>query len=105
MEAKSGPLERRIKKQYHWDEIFLKNSRLHPLDNRRKEEVLEEMQAEPVDEKLRRHKSNWLAITFNKNEHQQGAKINAGLYTKWTKTTWNAFDEAIRRGRIRPVKA
>jgi len=53
-------LRKKDKKQYHRDEIFPKNSRVHPFENRRNEEVLEELQAEPVDEKLRRHKSNWL---------------------------------------------
>ena len=53
-------LRKKDKKQYHRDEIFLKNSRVHPFDNRRNEEVLEELQVEPVEEKLRRHKSNWL---------------------------------------------
>jgi hypothetical protein len=39
-----------------------------------------------------------LATTYNKNE-KQDAKNIAELYTKWTKTTWKAFEEGIGRGR------
>jgi hypothetical protein len=53
-------LRQQDKKQCHRDEIFQKNSRVHPSDRRKNEEVLEEQQVEPVDDKLRRHKSNWL---------------------------------------------
>jgi len=30
--------------------------------------------------------------TCNKNEQQQGAKNNAELQIKWTKTTWKTFE-------------
>ena len=33
------------------------------LDHRRNEEILEQVKVEPVDEKLRRYKSNWLHVT------------------------------------------
>ena len=46
-----------------------------------------------------------LAATCNKNEQQQGAKNNAELYTKWTKTTWKTFEETIRRCRCGSIKA
>jgi 23S rRNA maturation mini-RNase III len=46
-----------------------------------------------------------LATTCNKNEQQQNAKNNADLWTEWTKTTWKAFEETIRRDRNTPVKA
>jgi len=46
-----------------------------------------------------------LATTCNKNEQQQGAKNNAELWTKWTKTTWKTFQETVRRGRNRSIKA
>ena len=51
---------KKVKKQWHRDEIFPKNSRVNPFDHRRNEEVLEKLQVEPVDEKLRKYKSNWL---------------------------------------------
>ena len=34
-----------------------------------------------------------VATTCNKNEQQQDATSNAELQTKWTKTTWNTFEE------------
>ena len=39
----------------NWDEIVQNNSLLH-TDHKRKEEILEELKLEPVDEKLRRCK-------------------------------------------------
>jgi hypothetical protein len=30
------------------------------FDHKRNEEILEDLKVEPVDQKLRRHKSNWL---------------------------------------------
>jgi len=62
MEAKFGPLGKRIKTtDINRDEIFQKNGRVHPfLNHERNEEILEVLKVEPVDEKLRRYKSNWL---------------------------------------------
>ena len=34
-----------------------------------------------------------------------GCQNNAELYTKWTKTTWKTFEETIRRGWNRSIKA
>ena len=51
----------------------------YPLFNhKRNEEFREEMKVEPVDEKLRRYKSE-LATKCNKTEQQQDAKNNAEL--------------------------
>jgi hypothetical protein len=70
MEAKFGPLEKRIKnsdigmrffpKNSQAHIFFPKNSQAHIFDHRRNEERLEELQVEPVDEKLRKYKSYWL---------------------------------------------
>jgi len=46
-----------------------------------------------------------LATTRNRNEQQQAAKNNYELQIKWTKTTWKSFEETIRRGRNRSIKA
>jgi hypothetical protein len=46
-----------------------------------------------------------LATTCNKNEQQQNDKNKSELWTKWTKTTWKTFEEGIRRGRNRSIKA
>jgi hypothetical protein len=39
------------------------------------------------------------------NNRQQDARNNAELQTRWTKTTWNIFEEIIRRDRNRSIKA
>jgi len=44
------------------------------------------------------------AAICKKNEKQDVIN-NAKLWTKWTKTTWKTFEETIRRGRIRSIKA
>jgi rubrerythrin len=46
-----------------------------------------------------------LFATYNKNKQQQDVKNNVKLQTKWTKTTWKTFEETIRRGRNRSIKA
>jgi len=52
---------KRIKTTYiNRDEIFQKNSRVHPLRLQREKDILVELKVEPVDEELRRYKSNWL---------------------------------------------
>ena len=67
-------LEKRIKTtDINRDDIFQKKRWVHPFDHNRNEEILEEMTAEPVDEKLRR-KQIKLATTCN-NNGQQGAQI------------------------------
>jgi len=39
---------------------FLRTARYTISDHRRNKLILEELKVEPVDEKLRRYKSNWL---------------------------------------------
>jgi hypothetical protein len=46
-----------------------------------------------------------LATKCNKNGHRQNAKNNAELWIKWTKTTWKAFEDTVRRGRNMFFKA
>jgi hypothetical protein len=56
MEAKFGPLEKGIKKI----EFFKRVAVYTLFGHKRREEVLEELKVEPVDQKLRRYKPNWL---------------------------------------------
>jgi hypothetical protein len=50
MEAKFGPLEKRIKiSDINRNEIFQKNIRVHPFGHRRNEELLVELKVEPVE--------------------------------------------------------
>jgi hypothetical protein len=61
MESKFGPLEKRIKTiDINRDETFRRTAGYTLLDHKRNEEILEELKAEPVDEKRRRYKSNCL---------------------------------------------
>jgi hypothetical protein len=46
-----------------------------------------------------------LATTHNKSEKQQDVKNNVELWTKWAKTTWKMFEDAIRRGWNRSVRS
>jgi hypothetical protein len=58
MEPITGPLEKNYKKTIDINRvtIFQKSGRKHPFWLQRKEESLEELKVEPVDEKLRRYK-------------------------------------------------
>ena len=49
------------------------------FDNKRNAEILENLQVEPADEKLRKYKSNWLRHVKRMNKQQQDAKNNAEL--------------------------
>ena len=62
MEAKFGILKKKIKNGWHhWRRIFQKNSLVTPFfDHKSKEEILEDLKIESVEEKLRRYKSKWL---------------------------------------------
>jgi len=64
---------------------------------------MEDLKVEPVDEKLRRYKLNW--YDMSKERQQQNAKNNVKLWSESTKTTRKTFEETIRRGRNRTVKA
>jgi hypothetical protein len=55
------------KTKIHRDEFFCRNSRVHPFHHKRNEEIQEDLRVEPVDEKLRRYKSNWLHVTRMNN--------------------------------------
>jgi hypothetical protein len=57
VEAKFKFLEKRIINDgITRDEIFQKFSRVHPVENKKIEEIFEELKVEPVDEKLRKCK-------------------------------------------------
>ena len=70
MEAQFGPLDKRIKMtDINRDETVQTNSQEQYFDQKRNEEIFEEVKIEPVDEKLRRYKSNWLRhVTRTKNK-------------------------------------
>ena len=61
MEVKFGTLGKKgLKKFWHhsgWD--FSEDLLGTPFDHKRNEVILEELKVEPVDEKIRRYKSNW----------------------------------------------
>jgi hypothetical protein len=65
--------------------FFRRIARYNCCDHRRKEEILEQLKVEPVDERLKTKIK--LTMTCNKNE-QHDAKINAELQTIWMKMTW-----------------
>ena len=62
MFAKLGPLEEKdYKPQASVEMLFFRRTARYILfDNRRSEEILEELEIEPVDEKLRMYNSHWL---------------------------------------------
>jgi len=62
------------------------------------------MKVEAVDRKLRRYKSNWL-YHVTRMDNNRMTESNAELWTKWMKATWKTFEETIRRGRNRSIKA
>jgi predicted Zn-dependent protease with MMP-like domain len=72
--------------------------------NRKNKEILEDLQVEPVDEKLTGYKSNWLRHVRRMNTNRM-PKIVLNYRPKWMKTTWKTFEETVRRGRNRSVKA
>ena len=69
MEAQFGPLDKRIQMtDINRDESVQTNSQQY-FDQKINEEIFEEVRMEPVDEKLRRYKSNWLRhVTRTKNK-------------------------------------
>jgi hypothetical protein len=73
-----------------------------PVVHRRNGEILEEVNVEPVDSKLRRYKSNWLRYVTRMNSSRMPK--NAELKIARMKTTWKTFEEPIRRGRNRSIK-
>jgi hypothetical protein len=73
------------------------------FDHNSNEEILEELKVEPIGEKLRRRKANWLQRVTRMNNRMP--KIMLKKKAKWTKATWTAFEETIRRGRKWSLKA
>jgi hypothetical protein len=58
--------------------FFFRKASYTLFDQKRNEEILEELKIEPVDSELRRHNIK-LATTFNKNDQQKCPKNNAEL--------------------------
>ena len=57
--------------------FFRRAARYSLFNNKRKEELLEELKIEPVYEKLRRYKSNWLChITRMNNNRMPQIMLN-----------------------------
>ena len=86
------------------NEISQKNSRVHPL----------RPQKESRNFGIAESKIGWretkkiqieLGKTLSKNAKQQDAKNNSELYNEWAKTSSKNFEETIRRGRNRSIKA
>ena len=48
------------------------------FDHKRNEEILEELKAEPVEEKLRRYKSNWLRHVTRMNSRRMAKIMDEG---------------------------
>jgi acetoin utilization deacetylase AcuC-like enzyme len=65
--------------------------------------MLEELKVETADEKLRRHKPDWLQHVTRINK-TGCPKSNAELQTKWTKKIWKTFEETIKQSRTRSIK-
>ena len=62
MEAKFWPSGKRIKNDWHQSRINFSQDPLGTpfFDHRKNQDILWELKAEPVDDKLRRYVSNWL---------------------------------------------
>jgi hypothetical protein len=63
---------------------------------------LEELKIEPVDEKLRRYKTNWLQRAIKINRRMP--KNNVHVWTKWSRLGRKIFEETAKRGRNRSIK-
>jgi len=50
--------------------FFIRRAGYTPFDNERNEEILEELEVEPFDEKLRKLKSNWLRHVTRMNSNR-----------------------------------
>jgi len=76
MKAKFGPSEKRIKViVISWDEIFQKNSWCTLFDHSRNEEIFEDLKGEPIEEKLRRCKSDWLRHITRMNSSKMAKMV------------------------------
>jgi hypothetical protein len=71
MEAKFGPLKKRIKTiDISPDDSFQKNSRVHPFGSQKHEDIFEELKVEPFDKDVRRYKLNWLRHVTRMNSNR-----------------------------------
>jgi hypothetical protein len=106
MESKFRLIEKGVKIiDIYRGKVFQNNGRwIHLFYHKRNVEILEDFKVEPNVEKLSRYKSNWLRLVTRMSNNRM-PENNAELQTKWTKTTWETFEEIIRRGRNRPIKA
>ena len=64
------------------------------FDYRKNEEILENLEVEPDDEKLRRYKSNWLQHVTRMDSNRM-AKIVLNCRAKGTETVWKDFQETV----------
>ena len=78
VEVKFGPLEKKIKKLTSFDmKVFRRTAGCNLCDHKRNEEIWEELKVETFDEKLRRHKPNWLRhIPRMKNKRMPKIMLN-----------------------------
>jgi hypothetical protein len=76
LEAKFGPLEKRLTSVEM--KVFRRTAGYTLCEHKRKEEILKELKAEPVDEETKKIQIQ-LATTCNKNEQQRDGKNNAEL--------------------------
>jgi hypothetical protein len=58
------------------NEIFQKKSRYATFDHNSNEELLEELKEEPVDQRLRKYKSNWLSHVTRINNKMPKIMLN-----------------------------
>jgi hypothetical protein len=63
------------------------------LNHKRDEEILEELEIQPVDRKLNRYKSNWLQH-FYKNEQQKDAQTRPNGRRQLGRPFTRLLDEA-----------
>jgi hypothetical protein len=74
LEAKCGPLEKDKIRLKSIEIKFFRTAGYTLFDHKRNEEISEGLKVEPVDEKLRRYKSNWLRHVTRMNNNRM-AKI------------------------------
>jgi hypothetical protein len=86
------------------DKIFQKNCGENFFDHRRNEEILEKLKVEPVDEKLRRYKSNWprhVKIMNNNRMPKIMLNYRVDARIRLGRTSKRLLEEA-RTGLLRP---
>ena len=78
MEAKFGSSNKRIKRLTSIKTKFFRTVGYTRFDHKTKEEILEQLKVQPVDEKLRRYKSNWLHYVTRMNKKMSKIMLNYG---------------------------